>query len=171
MAVWMLVSFGAMVALIILGLRTEGGETLGTRQALYLGAFVAFLFGGYNLYQWNSSQTAPAEVEAYVPLYPNANFRTRVPVDQLRAIQGLVSTAPEENPLRGQWIFETEDSTDEVGKFYKKWSNRSPHRVGVDIHQEYSEMLVDAPNHSYTVEANNQWGKTRITYTLMGPLD
>jgi hypothetical protein len=39
------------------------------------------------------------------------------------------------------------------------------------VRQEFSEVLVDAPNYTYTVMANNHWGKTRITYTLMAPYE
>lgn len=171
MQVWTLVSLAAMAGFIVLAHRSEGGETLGIRQAFYLAAFCAFLFAGYNLYQWRSVQTAPAEVEAYVALYPNSQLRTRVPVQQLRTIRGLFSSEEVSDTLQGQWIFETEDSTDEVGKYYRQWSLQSPDRARVQVNQEFSEMMIDAPNHAMSVLAENHWGKTRITYTLMKPLD
>lgn len=171
MAVWVLVSLAAMAGFIVLAQRSEGGETLGMKQAFYLAAFCAFLFSGYSLYQWHSVQTSPAEVEAYVPLYPNSQLRTRIPVRQLRTVRELFSAEEVSDTLRGQWVFETEDSTDDVGKYYRRWSSQSPDRVGVQVHQEFSEILVDAPNHTMNVLAENHWGKTRITYTLMKPLD
>lgn len=170
MAVWIFVSLSAMVGLIVLAHRSEGGETLGVKQALYLAAFCAFLFSCYNIYQWSSIRIAPGEVEAYAPLYPNSRLSTRVPVRQLQAVREVFATEEVNETLQGQWIFETEDSTDDVGKFYRRWSTQSPDRVGVEVNQEYSEILIDAPNHSMNILAENHWGKTRITYSVMTPL-
>lgn len=171
MMYWTLASIVLMILAVIAAYRSEGGQTLGTKQALYLAAFLCFLFSLYNIYQWNAVQTAPAEIEPYVPVYPEARLKTRVPVSQMRMIERVFATEPDDNNLRGQWTFETDDPTEVVGRFYRQWAERSPSRVGVQIMQEHTEVLVDDPNYSMTVMAYNQWGKTRITYTLMSPLE
>lgn len=171
MTLWTGLSLAAMFGFIVLAHRSESGEMLGVKQAFYLAAFCAFLFSGYNFYQWRSIQTAPAEVEAYVPLYPNSHLTTRVPVEETRAVRALFSAGEPGDSVQGQWVFRTEDTPDAVGEFYRKWSHRSEDRVGVKVHQQYSEIHVDAPNHSMNVLAEDHWGKTRITYTLMKPAD
>lgn len=171
MILWASLSVIAAAVLTLLAHRMEGGQTLGAKQAVYLAAFCALMLAGYNGYQWRSGLAAPEEIEAYVPLYPAARLRTRVPVEEMRVIHNLFATQEREETIRGQWIFETPDSTVEVGRFYERWASTAPHRTNIDIMMAYSELIVDAPNYSFTVLANNQWGTTRITYTLMGPMD
>jgi hypothetical protein len=171
MIAWAVSPLIVMVVLVILAFRMEGNQTLGAKQALYLGAFVCLMISIYNGYQWNAMKLAPAEIEAYVPLYPDSQLKSRVPIEETRMVRSWFSGSEVEDSIRGQWIFETSDSTNDVGKFYAKWSRSSPIRVGVDQMMGYSEVIVDAPNYSFTVLANNHWGATRITYTLMAPLN
>lgn len=171
MVLWACVSLVAAIVLILAAHRMEGGQTLGAKQAVYLAAFCALMLSAYNAYQWHSGRTAPAEVEAYLPVYPGARLKTRVPLEELRVLQNLFANEEEDAGVRGQWVFETSDSTADVARYYKAWAATAPHRVGVEQMMEYSEVLVDAPNYSFTVLANNHWSGTRITYTLLAPLD
>jgi hypothetical protein len=165
---WILVSAIVTVSAVALAHRTESGETLWMKQALYLAAFSAMVFGGYNVYQWDAARSAPEEIEAHLPLYPGAAIKSRVPVEHFSLVESLFASEESGESIVGQWVYETSDSTMAVGKFYQSWVRRWRMPANVDLGMDYSRITVDNADYTMSVTARNHWGRTRITYTLMG---
>jgi hypothetical protein len=167
---WVVLSAIATLAALAAARRVGSQETLGAKQVLYLGAFCFVLFGSYSYYQWDAARAAPEEIEVYVPLYPGADLKNRIPVEHFGLLDRFSADTAEGETIRGQWIYETTDSTVEVGRFYQQWASLSGARSRIEVRMDSSDVQVTASGYSMNVTARNHWGRTRITYTLTDPV-
>jgi hypothetical protein len=167
---WIALSALATIFSIIFAHRVDSGETLGARQALYLAAFCFVLFGGYNYYQWEAARTAPDEISVYLPLYPDAEIKTRIPVEHFSMLERFLPSDSRRGSVRGEWTFESPSSANDVGRFYQDWARRTGTRARIQMRTESAVVVVNTPHASMNVTARNHLGRTRITYTLTDPL-